>query len=265
MLGVVLAVDVALEQLGVADDAEHLVLLDELGRRRGQHRGIGRDVLVRVLDRVAVDAAVGVDAVEVDGRHLRDPREVDAGDVGGRATELDRIAGRGLTGVHAARAGLDDHLPAGRLRRRRGPGGLFRALGGGGRAGRLGALRGGGRRCRCLGGLGGGGRRPVPLSLPRSRCRWRHRHRRRRRRRARWMRQRAPHQTCRSFILPSPLSWTSRPRYRAIHVQVGRVPPGPNVQVLPGEVQGPARPPGLTNCRQRCRSPAANGARILTW
>ena len=109
VLGVVLAVDVALEQLGVADDGQHLILLDELGGGGGEHRRVGSDVLVRVLDRVAVDAAVGVDALEVDGGHLRDPREVDAGDVGGRAAELDRIAGRLFAGVEPALAGLDDH------------------------------------------------------------------------------------------------------------------------------------------------------------
>ena len=200
--------------LGVADDAEHLVLLDELGRRRGQHRRIGSYVLVRVVDRVAVDAAVGVDAVEVDLRHLRDPREVDAGDVGGEAAELDRVAGGRLAGVHAALAGLGSTIwpPAGcvllaELERATPRSSMWRPSWRAPRCWRSQAVVAG---ASVLADAAGGGRRDacsavvellaLSSSSPQA---------------ASTMdaaANTAP--TCRSFILPSPLLWTPRPRYR---------------------------------------------------
>ena len=78
--------------------------------------GIDVLLLVDVLDRATVDAAVVVHAVEVGLGHARDPREVDAGHVGGDAAELDRLAGRLLTGAHAALTRLLD-VGAGRCAR----------------------------------------------------------------------------------------------------------------------------------------------------
>src|SRR4029434_7731389 len=93
---------------GAADDAEHLVLLDQLGGQRRDLLRVGLLLLGDVLDRPAVYAAVVVDAVEVGAGHLGDPREVDARDVGGHAAELDGLAGGLLAGPHAAFAvGLD--------------------------------------------------------------------------------------------------------------------------------------------------------------
>src|SRR5206468_3180453 len=86
-------VDRAFEDAGVADNADHVVALDEL-------LGLGRD-LVRlgllgldvVLDRVAVDAAVGVDAGEVGVRHIRDVGERGPRLVGDDPAQRDRRAG----------------------------------------------------------------------------------------------------------------------------------------------------------------------------
>ena len=65
LLGVVVAVDAALDQARAADDAEHLVLLDQLHRQRGDLLRVDLLLLGDVLDRPAVDAAVVVDALEV--------------------------------------------------------------------------------------------------------------------------------------------------------------------------------------------------------
>ena len=76
LLGVVVAVDAALDEARAAHDAEHLVLLDELAGQRRDLRRIDLLLLGDVLDRAAVDAAVVVDALEVGGRHPGDPGEV---------------------------------------------------------------------------------------------------------------------------------------------------------------------------------------------
>ena len=62
---VVLPVRPALGEARVADDADDLVALDELLRERALLRRVELLVVERVLDRVAVDAAVVVDALEV--------------------------------------------------------------------------------------------------------------------------------------------------------------------------------------------------------
>ena len=108
LLGVVVAVDAALDQAGAADDADHLVLLDQLGRQRGDLLGVDLLLLGDVLDRPAVDPAVVVDAVEVRPRHARDPREVDAGDVGRHGADLDRLARGRLARAEPALAGRLD-------------------------------------------------------------------------------------------------------------------------------------------------------------
>jgi hypothetical protein len=65
-------VDRALDDARVTDDPEYVIRLDEL-------LGVGRDLawvgllgLKVVLDRVAVDAAIVVDAGEVSVGHVRD-------------------------------------------------------------------------------------------------------------------------------------------------------------------------------------------------
>src|SRR5262249_1872875 len=132
LLGVVVFVDAAVDDAGAADEADHLVLLDELG-------GLGRDLLRvdvlflhDVLDRPPVDAAVVVDAVEVGLGKAADPREVDARHVGDDAADLDRVAGGLLARAGAA---LARRLQvAGRATARGGRGGRS-ALGGGSPAG----------------------------------------------------------------------------------------------------------------------------------
>ena len=98
----VAAVHRALDDGGVADDADHLVGLHQLlgvGRDLGRVGLLGLDV---ELDRVAVDAAVGVDAVEVGLGHVRDVGERGARLVGGDGAERDRGAGRRDPGLGAA-------------------------------------------------------------------------------------------------------------------------------------------------------------------
>ena len=53
---------------------------------------------------MAVDATVGVDAIEVGGRQVADVGEVDAGDRRHDGAGLDRLAGRLLTGAETADA-----------------------------------------------------------------------------------------------------------------------------------------------------------------
>ena len=118
LLGVVVLVDAAVDDARVADEAEHLVLLDELLGEAGDLLRVDLLVLGDVLDRPAVDAAVVVHAVEVGLGHARDPREVDAGHVGGDATDLDRVAGRLLARAHAALTRLLDVAAAARRGRR---------------------------------------------------------------------------------------------------------------------------------------------------
>src|SRR3954452_8516861 len=121
LLLVVLVVDGALDDRRVADDAEHLLALDQLARERGDLAGVGLLGLDRVVDRAAVDAAVVVDAVEVRLRGVRDVGEVRAGLLGGDAAELDRRARRLLAVAEAALRGGRGRLArgAGGARRRR--------------------------------------------------------------------------------------------------------------------------------------------------
>src|SRR5205823_509442 len=86
---VVLRVRPALGEARVADDADDLVALDELPRERGLLSRVELLVVEDVLDRVAVDAAVVVHAVEVRLRDLADRREVDARDQHVDPAELD--------------------------------------------------------------------------------------------------------------------------------------------------------------------------------
>ena len=65
LLGVVVAVDAALDEARAADDAEHLVLLDQLRRQRRDLLRVDLLLLGDVLDRAAVDPAVVVHALEV--------------------------------------------------------------------------------------------------------------------------------------------------------------------------------------------------------
>ena len=98
----VAAVDRALDDGGAADDADHVIGLHQLlgvGRDLGRVGLLGLDV---VLDRVAVDAAVGVHAVEVGLGHVRDVGERGARLVGGDGAERDRGAGRLDAGLAAA-------------------------------------------------------------------------------------------------------------------------------------------------------------------
>ena len=87
---VVPPVDSALGEARVADDADDLVALDQLPCERRLLRRVERVRVERVVDRVALDAAVVVDALEVGGDDLADRREVDAGDHHVEAAHLDR-------------------------------------------------------------------------------------------------------------------------------------------------------------------------------
>src|SRR6266852_8460120 len=103
----VAAVHRTLDDGGVADDADHVIALHQLlgvGRDLARVGLFGRDV---VLDRVAVDAAVGVDAVEVGLGHVRDVGERGARLVGGDGAERDRGAGRRLARLGAALRRVD--------------------------------------------------------------------------------------------------------------------------------------------------------------
>ncbi len=134
------------------DHGDDAVALDQLGGRGRRLLRIELVVLDDQLHGMAVDATVGVDAIEVGGRQVADVGEVDAGDRRHHGTGLDRLAGRFLTVAEAA-----DALAVGV------------ALGGdvGACAGRLGVLR------RCLGGLRrslrGRSGPPWPPTVPRSR------------------------------------------------------------------------------------------------
>src|SRR6185437_6658914 len=119
----------ALDDGGAAVDAEHVVALHQLlgvGRDLGRVGLLGRDV---VLDRVAVDAAVGVHAVEVGLGHVRDVGERGARLVGGDGAEPDRGAGRLDAGLAAATRRVDGRGAgaAGRARGRGRPGGAATA------------------------------------------------------------------------------------------------------------------------------------------
>src|SRR5204862_7663132 len=121
----VAAVHRALDDRGVADDAEHVVGLHQLpgvGRDLGRIGLLGLDV---VLDRVAVDAAVGVHAVEVGLGHVRYVGERGARLVGGDGAERDRGAGRLDAGLAAALRGV--HGRGARAAARGGPGRRGRA------------------------------------------------------------------------------------------------------------------------------------------
>src|SRR5262249_44079707 len=103
----VAAVHRALDDRGVADDADHLDSLYQLlgeGRYLGPVGLLGCDA---VLCRVAVDAAVGVDAVEVGRGHVRDVGERGARLVGRDRAERDRGAGRLDPGLGAALRAAD--------------------------------------------------------------------------------------------------------------------------------------------------------------
>src|SRR6185312_10623446 len=149
----VAAVDRALDDRGVADDADHFVGLHQLlgvGRDLGRVGLLGRDV---ELDRVAVDAAVGVDAVEVGLGHVRDVGERGARLVGRDGAERDRGAGRLDAGLAAATRRVDGRGAgaAGRARGRGRPGGAAAATAAAA-AGR-GQGEGGGEQDRSSGGV----------------------------------------------------------------------------------------------------------------
>ena len=122
LLLVVAVVDRALDDAGVAHDAEHLVAFHELlGQRRHLPR-VGLLGLDEVLDGPAVDASVVVDAIEERLGHVRDIGEVGTRLLGRDGAELDRLAGRLLTGAGAALGS--------RLRLRAGTWALVRVAGG---------------------------------------------------------------------------------------------------------------------------------------
>ena len=109
-------IDGALDDVRRADDAEHVVGLDQLVGGRRDLRRLRLIGLDEVLDRVAVDAAVVVDAGEVRLGHRRLIGEVGPRLLGVDRAEVDRRARRLHAGLGTARRDVDAARAAARTR-----------------------------------------------------------------------------------------------------------------------------------------------------